>query len=73
MLQITPRDRLMLQLLAEGTRDGELASVLEVTAVEITEQLLGLYARMGVHSRLQAVAAAVKRGLIAAPSATFDS
>ncbi|HJZ70140.1 MAG TPA: LuxR C-terminal-related transcriptional regulator [Vicinamibacterales bacterium] len=64
MLQITPRERLALQLLAEGKDRTELAASLELADGELDACLIALFERMGVQTPPQAVAAAVKRGLV---------
>jgi len=72
MLQITPTDRVVLQLLADGAGDEELRSLLRLTTPEVDEHLGNLYARLGVPSRLEAVAAAMKRGLLAVDQLVRD-
>ena len=64
MLQITPLDRVALQLLASGIATHELAGQLGVSAREIEAHLNTLFARMGAASRTEAVAAAFRRGLL---------
>jgi DNA-binding CsgD family transcriptional regulator len=64
VLQITPLERVALQLLANGIATDELAGRLGVTAGEIEAHLSVLFARMGATSRSQAIAAAFRRGLL---------
>jgi len=64
VLQITPTERLALQLLAEGKGRHELAAFFLVPDGELDERLRSLFGRMGVETPKEAVAAGVKRGLI---------
>jgi DNA-binding CsgD family transcriptional regulator len=64
MLQITPTERATLQLLANGQNDSEIAARLRVTVPEVDATLVALFARMGVAGRAQAVAVALRRGLV---------
>jgi DNA-binding CsgD family transcriptional regulator len=65
MLQITPVERLVLQLLAEGKSTNELADCLaRADGGELDTQLKALFSRLGVETPVEAVAAGVKRGLI---------
>ena len=66
MLQITPRERAALQLLADGKAFNEIAGSLAVGEWELEAHLTALFARMGAASRTEAVSAAVRRGLLAA-------
>ena len=72
VLHITPSERLALQLLADGAAASELAGRLGVTELEIEAALRSLFSRMGAASRSQAIAAAVRRGLLTDdPAARF--
>ena len=64
MLQITPEERATLQLLADGKRTSEIAVRLRVPECQIDGQLTTLFARLGAINRMEAVAAAFKRGLV---------
>lgn len=64
MLHITPTERAALQLLATGIGTGELAGRLGLSAYEIDAHLASLFARMGAASRTEAVASAMRRGLL---------
>jgi DNA-binding NarL/FixJ family response regulator len=68
VLQITPEERATLQLLADGKGTSEIAVRLRVSECQIDEQLTTLIARLGATSRTEAVAAAVKRGLVVDPT-----
>ena len=64
-LRITPLERRALQLLAAGGTTGDVAVVLGITPFETEGLLTGLFAAMGASTRVQAVAAAHRRGLLA--------
>ena len=64
MLRITPAERSALQLLADGKARDEVASCLGISVAEIDGCLATLFARMGAADRTEAVAAAVRRGLL---------
>ena len=68
MLRITPGERSALQLLAEGKATGELARRLSISEGEVEAQLTSLFARMGATTRKEAVAAAIRRGLLSSAS-----
>jgi DNA-binding NarL/FixJ family response regulator len=63
-LRITPTERNALEFLALGKATEEIAELLQVSAAEVEAQLDALFARMGVKSRTEAVAAACRRGLV---------
>jgi len=62
VLHLTPREKLLLQLLANGKTSPGLASCLEMTDVDAA--LNALFATMGAANQAQAVAIARKRGLL---------
>ena len=64
MLHITPGERAVLRLLAEGQSTSELAASLEVSEPEVEAQLMALFRRMGVETEREAAAEFVKRGLL---------
>jgi len=66
VLHITPWERGVLEQLASGVATSELARQLGVNDREIESSLAVLFARMGVASRAEAIAAAARRGLLAA-------
>jgi len=66
VLHITPWERGVLEQLASGVATSELARQLGVNDREIESSLAILFARMGVASRAEAIAAAARRGLLAA-------
>jgi DNA-binding CsgD family transcriptional regulator len=64
VLQITPRERAALQLLADGRAKDEIACGLGIGERTVEAHLATLFARMGVVSHTQAIAAALRRGLL---------
>ena len=64
VLLITPLDRDALQLLADGSAANKIASDLGLPEPEIESHLTGLFARMGAAGPAEAIAIALKRGLL---------
>jgi len=64
VLQITPSERTALQLLANGMAMSELARQLGIGECQIEAHLATLFARMGAAGRTDAIAAALRRGLL---------
>jgi DNA-binding NarL/FixJ family response regulator len=64
VLQITPWERSVLQLLATGASTAEVAIGLGLPECELQNRLAALFHRMGAASRTDAVTAASRRGLI---------
>jgi DNA-binding CsgD family transcriptional regulator len=64
VLHITPSEREALQLLAEGKAIGDIAACLAVNAADVGSSLRVLFVRMGVTTRHEAIASAVRRGLV---------
>ena len=63
-LHITPPERTLLQLLAEGKPNRDIANHLRVSEQDVDAFLTQLFARMGAASRDQAVDVALRRGLV---------
>lgn len=61
---LTPRQMEILGLLAEGRSTDEIAKELTLSPTTVRNHIANLIAALGVHSRLQAVAAASKAGLL---------
>ncbi len=61
---LTDREREILQLLAEGMRNEEIAQKLFISPLTVQTHVRNLLAKLGVHSKLEAVAFAVKNGSI---------
>ena len=64
MLHITPWERMALELLATGKGNDEIANRLRVGAHEVEAHLASLFERLGAANRTEAVAAALRRGLL---------
>ena len=64
MLHITPWERAALVLLAGDTSIDEVATRLGLPAAEAERRLNALFGRMGAASRNDAIAAALRRGLL---------
>ena len=56
-LRLTPREREVLELVAQGRRNTEVASLLNISADTVRKHLENAYAELGVHTRTEAVAA----------------
>jgi DNA-binding CsgD family transcriptional regulator/PAS domain-containing protein len=61
---LTPRQREILRLLADGRSNEEIAQALDLSRTTVRNHTSGLYARLGVRSRLEAVAVARRRGIV---------
>ncbi|HEY7171037.1 MAG TPA: LuxR C-terminal-related transcriptional regulator [Vicinamibacterales bacterium] len=66
VLQITPAERVVLQLLADGTAIRDIARRLRLSEPAIDTMVTGLLERMGAASPVEAVTAAERRGLVSA-------
>jgi DNA-binding NarL/FixJ family response regulator len=64
VLQITPVERAVLQLLADGNANMDIANRLRVSVETIDAMLTTLLERMGAASQVEAVADAQRRGLL---------
>lgn len=64
MLTITPSERAALQLMASGSTNGAVADRLGLHAREVDAWLAALFAKMGARNRTEALADAVRRGLV---------
>ena len=73
MLQITPWERAALQLLAEGTATSALADRFRTSEADLEARLTRLFARMGVAGRSEAVAVALRRGLVTPTSPALQT
>ena len=61
---LTPRQREVLARIARGESPAEIARALDLTPVTVRNHLQGAMDRLGVHSRLDAVLIAMRRGLL---------
>jgi len=61
---LTPREQDVLRLLVEGQTDKEIAGALFIGARTVQTHVANLFTKLGVSSRTEAAAVAVRRGLI---------
>jgi len=66
VLHITPEERAALQLLADGTTADGMAAHLGTNEIEAEAYLTTLFVKMGAACRAEALAAALRRGLLEA-------
>jgi DNA-binding NarL/FixJ family response regulator len=64
LAQLTPRERELLQLLAEGLNDAAMAERLGISPKTVRNHMVNLLDKLGVHSRLQALVLAAHYGLV---------
>jgi len=69
--ELTPREREVLQLLARGVSTRQVADSLGVSMNTVRSHVQSLSRKLGVHSRVQAVAA-VGASVVAGPAETAD-
>jgi DNA-binding NarL/FixJ family response regulator len=62
--RLTPREREILQLLAEGLGDEEIAERLFVSPKTVRNQMVSVLNKLGTDSRLQALVVAVRYGIV---------
>ena len=62
--QLTPRERDLLLLLAEGLADAAIAERLSISPKTVRNQMVGLLAKLNVDSRLQALVVAARHGIV---------
>src|SRR5262245_7464656 len=64
LLQITPAERMTLELLAQGMPSPAIADSIGLTEPEVGPYLTALFAKMGVSTVKEAVVSAFRRGLL---------
>jgi len=64
LAELTPREREVLSLLAEGLTNGRIADKLHVSTNTVASHLKSVYPKLNVTSRAQAAACAVTHGLL---------
>ena len=62
--RLTPRERQVLQSLAEGLDSKEIAAKLNITVETERTHMVNILNKLGVHSRLQALVFAARHGLV---------
>jgi len=65
-VNLSPREREILSLLAEGRSQKQIAGALFISSKTVATHIQHLLSKLGVHSRAEAVAAAYQRGLVEA-------
>ena len=66
--RLTPRQQEILDLIASGLSTAAIAKQLTLSTETIRNHLRGLFRQLHVHTRLEAIAAARRLGLLSAPS-----
>jgi DNA-binding NarL/FixJ family response regulator len=66
--RLTVREQEVLELLASGKSGNEIAEELHIAPLTVRTHIRNLMAKMGVHSRLEAVTFGLKNGIIDPPS-----
>jgi DNA-binding NarL/FixJ family response regulator len=61
---LSPRERQILSLLAEGRTQGQIATALVISSKTVATHIQHILSKLGVQSRAQAVAVAFQRGLV---------
>jgi DNA-binding NarL/FixJ family response regulator len=62
--RLTAREHDVLQALARGLSDKEIARELQVSANTVAAHVVHILSKLGVHSRLQAVLLGIRNGVI---------
>ncbi len=62
--KLTPRERQVLQALAEGQDSKEIAGKLKITVETERTHMVNIFNKLGVHSRLQALVFAARHGIV---------
>ena len=61
---LTPREREVLELVARGGTNAQIADELVLSTDTVRNHVSSILSKLGVHSKLQAAAVAVQRGLV---------
>lgn len=62
--QVTPKERIILQAIARGARNKEIASDLGISERTVKAHLTNIYNKLGVDSRSEAVAVSIEKGIL---------
>jgi DNA-binding CsgD family transcriptional regulator len=65
---LTPREREVLALLAEGKSNPAIAEALYISQRTVTTHRSRLYAKLDVSTRAESIAQAMRMGLVSAPT-----
>lgn len=63
-VELTSREREVLQLVTEGKTNQEIASHLEISKKTVEKHLSAVFSKLGVHSRVEAVEYALKKKML---------
>jgi DNA-binding NarL/FixJ family response regulator len=63
-VRVTQRDCELLTLMAEGLSNAEIAERAAVDVSDVQQQVATLSAKLGAHSKLEALSMACRRGLL---------
>lgn len=69
---LTEREREVLNLLAQGATTPAIATTLVLSLHTVRNHVRNVLTKLGAHSRLEAVAIALREGLVASPHASDD-
>ena len=67
-VQLTPRETEVIQLLAEGLSNKEIAQLLRISPRTVNFHLNNIYSKLGVTSRIEAVVYALRQGWVCRPA-----
>ncbi len=65
---LTQRERVVLERIAEGLQNKEIAEKLEISVATVRNHVHNLLDKLGVHSKLEAISMAYRAGWVAVPS-----
>jgi DNA-binding CsgD family transcriptional regulator len=68
MGSLTARELEVLRLLANGSTTGEIARLLQISPMTVQSHVKNVLAKLGVHSKVEAVRLAWRAGTIATPA-----
>lgn len=66
--QLTAREQEVMELIAQGARNKEIAAKLSITEATVKFHSRIIFQKLGVESRSEAIVEAIKRGLVKIPS-----
>jgi DNA-binding NarL/FixJ family response regulator len=64
LARLTPRERAVLQVLAHGLNDKQMAERLQITTETVRTHMVNIFDKLDVDSRLQALVFAVRHGVV---------
>ena len=69
---LTPREREILELIAEGLTNGTIGQRLFISVNTVRNHVQNILAKLDAHSKLEALSVAIRDGLIDPPGATAE-